>query len=80
MDRPDVNDPGRLLPLTNAMALGIGVETVAQVYELAKRDKPFPKILKIHGKNYIVARDRDTFRDQLISDALREAAGRKETV
>jgi hypothetical protein len=77
MDRPDTNDPRRLLPLAKPLALGLGVETVDQLHELIRRDNRFPPILKIGGKNYVLAGDRDVYREQLISDALKEATASK---
>jgi hypothetical protein len=77
LDRPDHHDPRRLLPMEKPRETGLGAETTAQLYAMARSDPRFPPILKIRGKNYIIAADRDRYREQLISDALREAVTRK---
>jgi hypothetical protein len=67
------NDPKRLLPISDAKALGLGIETQRELEKLF-RDNPglAPPVLKIGGRNYIIAEDRDRFRNALIERALRE--------
>jgi len=66
------DDPKRLLPLARPRGLGLGVDTAGELNRLISDDADFPPIYKIHGKNFILACDRDAYRDRLIADALRD--------
>jgi hypothetical protein len=79
LDHDSRRDPKRLLPLSDVKALGFGVETQRELEKIF-RDYPdiAPPILKISGRNYIVAADRDRCRDALIEHALREACEEKQ--
>jgi hypothetical protein len=66
-------DPKRLIPLSRPKDLGLGLDTPNDVFRIMKSDPRFPPVYKIHGKNYVLAGDRDAYRDQLIAEALRQS-------
>ncbi len=66
-------DPKRLIPLSRPRELGLGLDDPNAVFRLMQSDPRFPPVLKIHGRNYVLAGDRDRYRDQLIEEALRAA-------
>jgi hypothetical protein len=79
MRKQDGNDPQRLLPLSEIKNLGLGVESLRELERLFQLYPPAPPILKIGGRNFIIAAERDAFRDRLIGQALQEAYGRKQS-
>jgi hypothetical protein len=67
------SDPKRLIPLSRPKDLGLGLDTPNDVFRIMKSDPRFPPVYKIRGKNFIIASDRDRYRNELIAEALREA-------